>query len=78
VTPGAVVSFWQRAGTVDVPGKGEFQERFAPGAFDSEIGKVVPLSAEGRVLGECEILSADVAEDGSGVMFTYRILGDLS
>jgi hypothetical protein len=65
---------WQPAGTFEVPGKGEFQERFASGAFNRSVGKVIPLKIEERPVGHVRVISAEVAEDGSGVTFTYEIV----
>ena len=64
---------WEPAGTVDVPGKGEFPRQFAPGAFDSSIGKIVPFKFGDVRVGHVRVIAADVAEDGSGVQFTYEI-----
>src|SRR5262245_43732816 len=44
-------TFTYHAQTVDIPGKGTFLERFAPGAFDRAIGTVVPLKLENRPVG---------------------------
>lgn len=81
--PGTRYKFTQRAGTVIVPGKGEFPERFAPSAFRSVIDTVIPLKpgeppAAGTpddrpVLGHARVLAADVAPDGFSVTFTYEI-----
>jgi phage head maturation protease len=65
---------WQPAGTFEVPCKGEFQQQFAPGAFDRSVGKVVPLKIESRPVGHARVVSAEVAQDGSGVTFTYEIV----
>jgi phage head maturation protease len=72
--PGMRYTIWQPAGTVDIPGKGEFTERFAPGAFDGTVGKEVPLTYEEREIGRGRVVSAEVAEDGSGVSITYEVL----
>jgi hypothetical protein len=65
---------WQPAGTFEVPGKGEFQQQFAPGAFDRQVGKIVPLKVAGRARGHVRVVAAEVAGDGSGVTFTYEIV----
>lgn len=71
---GARYEVWEPAGTFEVPGKGEFPQRFASGAFDRSIGKVVPLKIEQRAVGHIRLLAAKVAEDGSGVALTYEIV----
>ena len=63
--PGTRSSFWQPA---------EAFERFAPGAFDRTIGQVIPLKYEGRVIGHQRVIAAEVADDGSGVMFTVEVV----
>lgn len=75
---------WEPAGTVDVPGKGTFPQKFMPGAFDRQIGKVVPLrfgerpepgTADARpALGHVRVIAAEVAPGGNGVMFTYEVI----
>jgi phage head maturation protease len=72
--PGMRYTFWSPAGTFEVPGKGEFPERFAPGAFDRTVGTVVPLTYEGSTIGRGRVISAEVAADGSGVSITYEVL----
>jgi len=66
-------TFTYHAQPVDIPGKGTFPERFAPGAFDRAIGTVVPLKLENRPAGHVRVLAADVAPDGASVEFTYEI-----
>lgn len=68
-------SFTYRAGTFHVPGtgKGEFQDQFAPGAFDDSLGKTVPLKLERRQVGHARVVGAEVAADGLSVEFTYEI-----
>lgn len=66
------ISCWQPAGLVHVPGKGDFPERFAPGAFDSVIGTEVPMTLNQREIGRATVISADVDDDGSGVMLTLE------
>lgn len=59
------ISFWQPAGE---------NERFASHAWDGQLGKQVPLKGPGgEDLGLCTLVSAEVAEDGSGVMLTIEV-----
>lgn len=51
-------------------------ERFAPGAFDSVIGQVVPLTYEGHRVGRCRLISAEVAADGSGAALLFEAVTD--
>jgi len=48
-------------------------QQFAPGCFDSQIGKTVPLKAEGQQIDNCKIVGAEVAEDGLSVTLTYEV-----
>jgi hypothetical protein len=48
-------------------------ERFAPGAFASRIGKLVPITMEDATIATARILSIDVSSDGSAVSVTYEI-----
>lgn len=57
----------------EVPGKGWFPQKFAPGAFDSSIGKVIPIMLDGRQIGHGRLTGADVAGDGDSVQLTYEI-----
>lgn len=72
--PGTRYTAWEPAGTFDVPGKGEFPQRFAQGAFDGTIGKEVPIKVQGVTIARGRVVSAEVAEDGSGVSITYEVL----
>jgi hypothetical protein len=67
------VSFWEPAGTVNVPGKGEFRQKFGPDAFAGVIGSVVPWTYEGGRVGEATVIGVEVAPDGSGATFTVDI-----
>lgn len=49
-------------------------EMFAPGAFDRSVGKVTAVTAEGRTIGHDRLISAEVAEDGSGAMLTFEVV----
>lgn len=46
---------------------------FAPGSFDNQIGKTVPLTIEGRQLDNCKIMAAEISEDGSAVTLTLEL-----
>jgi len=70
---GTRVEQYQPAGVFQVPGKGEAEQKFAQGAFDGSVGKVVPITMEGRTIGSGRVISADVALDGSGVTIVYEI-----
>lgn len=70
---GVVASFWQPAGTVDIPGKGELPQRFAQDAFAGSAGKKLPWTYEGSRLGEATVLAVKVAPDGSGATFTVEL-----
>ena len=51
-------------------------EVFAPDAFESEIGRRIPMTVEGRASNMVAlVIGADVAEDGSGVLFKMEIDG---
>jgi hypothetical protein len=64
----AEASFWQPA---------EGDEQFMPGAFDAQIGKQVPVKGPGgEHLGLGTLVSADVGEDGSGVMLVFSLPED--
>lgn len=70
---GLIYSFTYHAQPEEIPGKGWVTPRFAAGAFDSSIGKVIPLKLETRPAGHVRVLKADVAPDGASVEFTYEI-----
>lgn len=59
----------------EVPGKGRFPEKFASGAFDRSVGKVVPLKLDEQVVGQARVISAEVAGDGDSVLFVYETEG---
>jgi hypothetical protein len=69
------ISLWQPAGTFDVPGKGEFPQVFAPGSWDSQIGKQVPCRLGGDETVLCTLVAAEVVQNGSGVMLTIELPG---
>ena len=62
------------AGTFDVPGKGEFNQLFASGCFDGQIGHVVGMTINGGWIVDVRIIAADVAEDGQTVDITYEVI----
>jgi hypothetical protein len=57
--------------------RAEDHERFAPHAFDNAIGTTVPITLNGRPIGDATVVAADVADDGGSVELTYDMLGDL-
>lgn len=74
---GACVQVREPAGILSVPGKGKVAAVFGPGDFSGSVGKVVPLRAGNEVVGHARVREAEVADDGSSVLFTYEIT-DLS
>lgn len=47
---------------------------FARDAFDSQIGKTVPMNVEGRAVdGGCKLVGAEVADDGRSVSLTLEV-----
>ena len=71
--PGMQYSFLYRSQPEEIPGKGWSVPQFASDAFRSQIGKVVPLTWEGRRFGHGRLIAADVADDGYSVQFTYEV-----
>jgi hypothetical protein len=69
------IQHWQPSGTFEVPGKGEFPQRFAAHAFDNCVGKDVPFKIEGVERGRATVVAVEVAEDGSGATWTVDIDG---
>jgi hypothetical protein len=60
--------------------RAEQHERFAPGCFDSQIGKFVPVNVEGAPHGRGRLVAAEIADDGQSVELTVDTmppLGDL-
>jgi hypothetical protein len=48
--------------------------RFAPDAFDSQIGKTVPMNIGGRPIeGGCKILAVEVTDDGTSAKFIAEV-----
>jgi hypothetical protein len=48
-------------------------ERFAHNAFDSQVGRVVPLRIEGSEDAEATVVAAAVSDDGTAVTFTLDV-----
>lgn len=71
------VEFYQPAGRFEVPGKGEFPERYAPHAFDRLIGQEAPFKIEGAERGRATVVAVKVDEDGAGATWTVDIEGEL-
>jgi len=78
--PGTRIAFRQPARTIRVDGGAAFAERFAPAAFDGQVGQVVPLTIAAvpgqpaRYVGVARLLAAFVDPDGSAVTLTYEVL----
>ena len=70
-----IIEFYQPAGTVEIPGKGEFEDRYAPHAFDGTIGKEVPFKIKGIERGRATVVAVKVDEDGRGATWTVDIAG---
>lgn len=47
--------------------------RFAPGAFDSQVGNEVPFKVNGETIGTCTLLGVSVSEDGSFATMTFEV-----
>jgi hypothetical protein len=58
------LTFWQRA----APG-----ERFAPDAFEAQLGKEIKLLVESQHAGVARLLAAKVSEDGTVVELTIEV-----
>lgn len=46
--------------------------RFAANAFDSQIGKLLPLTIAGMAAGTCTLISAEVVDSGRAVLLTIE------
>jgi hypothetical protein len=57
---------------ITVSQKAPTGERFAPGCFDSSVGKHIPFRIDGQPVATCELLAADVADDGTAVRLTLE------
>jgi phage head maturation protease len=61
---------------ITVSQQAKFGEVFAPGCFDSSVGKHVPFKVDGQSVTTCELLAAEVAEDGLSVQLTLETPDD--
>lgn len=52
----------------------DYHDRFAPKAFDEQVGKIIPLTFVGRVVHLCKVTKATVADDGLSVELEMEIL----
>jgi hypothetical protein len=48
-------------------------ERFAPDAFDDQLGNEIPLTISSRQVGLTRLIAAKVHEDGSAVDLTIEV-----
>lgn len=48
-------------------------ERFAHDAFDSQVGRTVPLRVEGSPNAEATVVAAEVSDDGRAVTLTLDV-----
>ncbi len=46
--------------------------RFAPGCFDSQIGKSIPFKIEDRLVGEAKIVAVDIIASGTIAEMTFE------
>jgi hypothetical protein len=67
------VEFYEPAGTIEIPGKGEAEQRYASHAFDGCIGQEVPFKIEGVERGRATVVAVKVDEDGRGATWTVDI-----
>ena len=72
------IEFWEPAGTVSIPGKGECEQIYARHAFDGCAGQEVPFRDRpgGREIGRATVVSVAVDDDGRGATWTVDITGD--
>ena len=47
--------------------------RYAPGCFDSSIGKRVPFKVNGVRAASCKLLAAEVVDEGAAVLLTLEL-----
>ena len=52
------------------------ESRFTLGCFDAWIGRQVPFRIMDRWVGDCRVVSAELADDGSAVTLTVDIPDD--
>lgn len=74
---GSVIEIREAAGEHVVPGEGQVPVVFTPDDFRDSLGKTVPLSFAGEVIGQARVRDARVEDDGRSVLLTYEIT-DLS
>lgn len=48
-------------------------ERYAPEAFDTQIGRTIAIKADGKMLGTGKLIAAKVEEDGLSVFLTLEM-----
>lgn len=52
-------------------------ELFAPGAFDRNIGKIVPMLLAGHIKpGRCRVVAAEIVDDGHAALITYEVVDE--
>lgn len=61
---------------ITVSQQAPFGEAFAPGCFDSSVGKHVPFKIDGQSVTICELLSVEVSDDGLSVLLTVETPDD--
>lgn len=74
---GARYQAWRPASWIEIPGRpdAELLVKFPPGAFDSQLGSLLQMRRnDGIAVAVARMISADVAPDGSGCMFTFEII----
>ena len=47
--------------------------KIAPGAFDSNIGKTVPLKRDGEIIGDCVIVDIQYGDEGVEVTYDTEV-----
>jgi len=67
------VEFYQPAGTIEIPGKGEVEQRYAQHAFEGCVGKEVPFKIEGTERGRCTVVAVTVDQGGKGATWIVDI-----
>jgi hypothetical protein len=60
-------------GTVQIVQEAPARHQFAPDSFDNQVGRMVPLEAEGQSIGNCKIVGAEVSSDGTEARLTLEI-----
>lgn len=72
--PGTTITIWRPAGVISVPGKPTVAQRFSPQSWVNRVGQMTLLYVKGEPIGAGQLLAAVVAEDGSGVNLTYKVI----